>query len=73
MLHALQTVLPSLACRESSPTYRTQLVQGDHERDEVVWSVVVAGGSGARFGAPKQFEMLGGERVVDRSAPTARR
>lgn len=30
-----------------------------------VWSVVVAAGAGARFGAPKQFESLGGRRVVD--------
>jgi 2-C-methyl-D-erythritol 4-phosphate cytidylyltransferase len=30
----------------------------------VVWAVVVAGGSGARFGAPKQFALLGGRPVV---------
>jgi 2-C-methyl-D-erythritol 4-phosphate cytidylyltransferase len=30
-----------------------------------VWTVVVAAGSGARFGAPKQFEQLGDRRVVD--------
>jgi 2-C-methyl-D-erythritol 4-phosphate cytidylyltransferase len=30
-----------------------------------VWAIVVAGGSGARFGGPKQFEMLKGRRVVD--------
>lgn len=30
-----------------------------------VWTVVVAAGSGARFGAAKQFERLGDRRVVD--------
>jgi len=29
------------------------------------WAIVVAGGSGARFGAAKQFSVLGGRRVVD--------
>ena len=29
------------------------------------WAIVVAGGSGVRFGKPKQFLMLGGRRVVD--------
>ena len=33
----------------------------------VVWTVVVGGGSGQRFGRPKQYESLGGERVIDRS------
>lgn len=37
----------------------------------VVWTVVVAGGSGARFGRPKQYELLGDERVVDRSCRIA--
>lgn len=36
-----------------------------------VWCIVVAGGSGARFGAPKQFLELRGERVIDRSVRTA--
>lgn len=30
-----------------------------------VWAVVVAGGSGSRFGGPKQLAPLGGARVVD--------
>lgn len=38
-----------------------------------VWTIVVAAGSGARFGAPKQFLDLGGERVLDRSVATAAR
>ena len=33
----------------------------------VVWTVVVAGGTGARFGRAKQYETLGAERVIDRS------
>ena len=32
---------------------------------EAVWTIVVAGGSGQRFGKPKQFEDLGGRRVLD--------
>ena len=38
-----------------------------------VWTIVVAAGSGSRFGAPKQFLDLGGVRVVDRSIRTAAR
>jgi 2-C-methyl-D-erythritol 4-phosphate cytidylyltransferase len=30
-----------------------------------VWAVVVAAGRGERFGAPKQYERLGGRRVLD--------
>lgn len=37
-----------------------------------VWAVVVAGGGGARFGRPKQFAVLAGRRVVDRSVDAAR-
>ncbi len=35
------------------------------------WCIVVAGGSGRRFGGAKQFERIGEERVVDRSVRTA--
>ena len=38
-----------------------------------VWTVVVAGGSGARFGRPKQYELLATERMLDRSVAVARR
>ncbi|MEZ5246471.1 MAG: IspD/TarI family cytidylyltransferase [Acidimicrobiales bacterium] len=38
-----------------------------------VWTVVVAAGSGTRFGGPKQFLDLDGVRVVDRSIATAAR
>jgi 2-C-methyl-D-erythritol 4-phosphate cytidylyltransferase len=37
----------------------------------VVWTIVVAGGSGFRFGGPKQFELLGSVRVIDRSVTVA--
>ena len=37
-----------------------------------VWCIVVAAGSGRRYGGPKQFEVLDGRRVVDRSVATAR-
>jgi 2-C-methyl-D-erythritol 4-phosphate cytidylyltransferase len=37
------------------------------------WGIVVAAGSGARFGGPKQFQELGQERIVDRSVRTALR
>jgi 2-C-methyl-D-erythritol 4-phosphate cytidylyltransferase len=32
-----------------------------------VWAVVVGGGSGQRFGRPKQYETIGDERVIDRA------
>jgi 2-C-methyl-D-erythritol 4-phosphate cytidylyltransferase len=35
------------------------------------WCIVVAGGSGRRFGGAKQFERIGQERVVDRSVRIA--
>ena len=38
-----------------------------------VWTIVVAAGSGSRFGAPKQFLELAGTRVVDRSVAEAAR
>jgi len=39
---------------------------------ERVWAIVVAGGSGDRFGRPKQFLDLGGSTVVARSIAAAR-
>jgi len=36
-----------------------------------IWTIVVAAGAGSRFGAPKQFLDLCGERVVDRSVRVA--
>lgn len=37
-----------------------------------VWAVVVAGGSGERFGAPKQFAMAGGRPLVELAIDAAR-
>jgi 2-C-methyl-D-erythritol 4-phosphate cytidylyltransferase len=36
-----------------------------------VWVIVVAGGSGSRYGGPKQYELLAGERVIDWSIAAA--
>ncbi|HET6809990.1 MAG TPA: 2-C-methyl-D-erythritol 4-phosphate cytidylyltransferase [Acidimicrobiales bacterium] len=36
------------------------------------WAIVVAAGSGARFGGPKQFQRLGGRTVLERSIEAAR-
>jgi 2-C-methyl-D-erythritol 4-phosphate cytidylyltransferase len=44
---------------------------GDGDPRHGVWVVVVAAGSGTRFGAPKQFLDLAGERVIDRSVAGA--
>jgi 2-C-methyl-D-erythritol 4-phosphate cytidylyltransferase len=38
-----------------------------------VWAVVVAGGSGSRFGRPKQFESLAGRPIVEWSVTAARK
>lgn len=57
MSHAGTTVLPSRGVPIAQP--------------EIVWTVVVAGGSGTRFGAAKQYLTVGGTRIVDRSAATA--
>lgn len=38
---------------------------------EIVWTIVVAGGSGARFGRPKQYETIGDRRMIDRSVDVA--
>jgi len=37
-----------------------------------VWTVVVAGGTGVRYGAAKQYEVLAGRRVLDWSVAAAR-
>lgn len=37
-----------------------------------VWAIVVAGGSGTRFGGAKQFEDLAGRRVLDWAVAAAR-
>lgn len=42
------------------------------EAADDVWCIVVAGGSGRRWGGAKQFELLDGQRVIDRSVDAAR-
>jgi 2-C-methyl-D-erythritol 4-phosphate cytidylyltransferase len=38
---------------------------------EIVWTIVVAGGSGSRTGCAKQYELVGSRRVIDHAADTA--
>lgn len=37
------------------------------DRGHPIWGIVVAAGSGNRFGVPKQFETVAGARLVDRA------
>jgi 2-C-methyl-D-erythritol 4-phosphate cytidylyltransferase len=39
---------------------------------EIVWTIVVAGGSGSRIGSAKQFEQVGSKRVIDHATSAAR-
>src|ERR1041384_3949657 len=57
MSHARVTVLPSPVVPISSPA----------------WTIVVAGGSGSRFGTVKQYEMIGAQRMIDHAVATATR
>jgi 2-C-methyl-D-erythritol 4-phosphate cytidylyltransferase len=50
----------------------TVLPCGDVPVAEQIWTIVVGGGSGRRFGATKQYEQLGDVRVIDRSTAVAR-
>jgi len=43
----------------------------EQPREMSIWTIVVAAGSGSRFGAQKQFLDLCGERVIDRSVRIA--
>lgn len=42
------------------------------ERPEEIWGVVLAGGAARRFGRAKQFEQVGGLRMIDRTVAAAR-
>ena len=44
----------------------------DTQPEGEVWAIVVAGGSGTRFGGPKQYAPLAGRRVLDWSVDAAR-
>ena len=37
-----------------------------------MWTIVVGGGSGRRYGGAKQYDLIDGQRVIDRSVATAR-
>ncbi len=39
---------------------------------EKIWTIVVAAGSGTRFGSPKQFSLINERRIVDWAVETAR-
>jgi 2-C-methyl-D-erythritol 4-phosphate cytidylyltransferase len=39
---------------------------------EKIWTIVVAAGSGTRFGSPKQFALINERRIVDWAVETAR-
>jgi CTP:molybdopterin cytidylyltransferase MocA len=41
--------------------------------NEIVWTIVVAAGSGLRFGSAKQFEVIGGQPIVDWAVEEATR
>lgn len=45
---------------------------GASSPSERVWTIVVAGGSGQRFGGLKQYETVGSQRVLDWSVAAAR-
>lgn len=47
--------------------------EAEHLSGATAWAVVVAGGSGARFGGYKQFMMLAGREVVEWSLDAATR
>src|SRR6266508_2178836 len=46
-------------------------MMSQHRVPAGIWAVVVAAGSGSRFGAAKQYEPLGDRRVVDWSVAAA--
>jgi 2-C-methyl-D-erythritol 4-phosphate cytidylyltransferase len=46
---------------------------GGSPRAGSVWTIVVGGGGGSRFGGAKQYERLGHARVIDLAVATARR
>jgi 2-C-methyl-D-erythritol 4-phosphate cytidylyltransferase len=49
----------------------TVLPCADVPAAEQIWTIVVGGGSGRRFGTTKQYEPLGETRVIDRSVAVA--
>lgn len=53
-------------------SYRWAMTTDEHPAPTPVWVIVVAAGSGSRFGGPKQHAPLAGRRVVDWSIDAAR-
>jgi 2-C-methyl-D-erythritol 4-phosphate cytidylyltransferase len=49
----------------------TVLPSGPVSHAEIIWTVVVGGGSGTRFGRLKQYEQIGDRRVIDWSSAIA--
>jgi 2-C-methyl-D-erythritol 4-phosphate cytidylyltransferase len=47
--------------------------EAGHPNSAAIWAVVVAGGSGARFGGYKQFMLLAGQELVEWSLQAAAR
>lgn len=58
--------------RVASPGCVRSLAMSRRADTAPVWTVVVAGGSGARFGGPKQYVELAGRRSLDWSLAAAR-
>ena len=58
MFHAGLTVLPLFVVATAAK--------------EIVWTVVVAAGTGARFGGQKQYALIADQRVLDWSVDTAK-
>ena len=54
------------------PTAGPAVAPGSASSGVRVWGIVVAAGTGARFGGRKQYEMLAGRRVLDWSLAAAR-
>jgi 2-C-methyl-D-erythritol 4-phosphate cytidylyltransferase len=52
--------------------YRGQMAERSELDDATVWVIVVAAGSGSRFGGAKQWAPLAGRRVIDWSIDAAR-
>jgi 2-C-methyl-D-erythritol 4-phosphate cytidylyltransferase len=56
---------------DPTSTVSTRREATDLARSATVWTIVVGGGSGRRFGRPKQYEALDHRRVIDVSRDVA--
>ncbi len=64
-------MIPAHTSEMTPPDVDSVPLRGDSDVRRGVWVIVVAAGSGSRFGSPKQFLDLAGERVIDRSVAVA--